>query len=81
MRTVQASEAKAHFAALLDAVERGEEIVIARHGKSIARLVPDQNDSHGRTERAISDIDRLRRTLPALSLDEWISARQEGRRF
>ncbi|WP_344200421.1 type II toxin-antitoxin system Phd/YefM family antitoxin [Aeromicrobium alkaliterrae] len=33
------SEARANLAALLDAVERGEEVVITRHGRPAARLV------------------------------------------
>ncbi len=41
MRTVPIVEAKAHFSALLAAVEAGEEIAITRHGKVVARLVPD----------------------------------------
>ncbi|MFT4299596.1 MAG: type II toxin-antitoxin system Phd/YefM family antitoxin [Aeromicrobium sp.] len=33
------SEARANLAALLDAVERGEDVVITRHGRPAARLV------------------------------------------
>jgi prevent-host-death family protein len=40
MREVGAIEAKNSLAALLDAVERGEEITITRRGKPVARLVP-----------------------------------------
>lgn len=42
MRTVQIVEAKARLSALLAAVEAGEEIAITRHGKVVARLVPDR---------------------------------------
>ncbi len=34
-------EAKTHFSKLLEAIEQGEEIVIARRGKPVARLVRD----------------------------------------
>ncbi len=34
-----ASEAKAHFSKLLDRAEAGEEIVIRRHGRVVAKLV------------------------------------------
>jgi prevent-host-death family protein len=37
---VGAYEAKTHLPALLERVERGEQITITRHGKPIARLVP-----------------------------------------
>lgn len=35
---VTVSEAKAHFAELLKAVEAGETVVVTRHGKPIARI-------------------------------------------
>ena len=40
MRQVNVHEAKTHLSKLLEQVEHGEEIVIARNGKPIARLVP-----------------------------------------
>jgi prevent-host-death family protein len=40
MTSVGAFEAKTHFSRLLERVERGEEIVITRRGKAVARLVP-----------------------------------------
>ncbi len=42
MRTVSLAEAKAQLSALLDAVEAGEEIVITRRGRAIARLKSEQ---------------------------------------
>lgn len=39
MRTVNVHAAKTGLSSLLEAVERGEEVVIARAGKPIARLV------------------------------------------
>jgi len=41
MREVQASEAKTHLPQLLDDVERGETIIITRHGRPIAQIVPE----------------------------------------
>lgn len=41
LREIGAFEAKNTFGTLLDRVERGEEIVITRHGKPVARLVPN----------------------------------------
>ena len=41
MAQVQIAQAKAHLSALLERVEAGEEIIIARRGKAIARLVPE----------------------------------------
>jgi prevent-host-death family protein len=42
MRQVQIAEAKAHLSALIERVEAGEEIVIARRGKPVARLVRER---------------------------------------
>lgn len=41
MRSVQITEAKAHFSGLLAAVEAGETVLIMRRNQVIARLVPD----------------------------------------
>lgn len=40
MRTVNVYDAKTQLSRLLESVENGEEIVIARAGKPVARLVP-----------------------------------------
>jgi prevent-host-death family protein len=40
MREVGAFEAKNRLGQLLDLVEHGEEVVITRHGKPVARLLP-----------------------------------------
>lgn len=40
MKEIGAFEAKNTLSALLDLAEAGEEIVITRHGKPVARLVP-----------------------------------------
>jgi prevent-host-death family protein len=42
MRQVNVHEAKSQLSRLLQAVEEGEEIVIARNGKPVARLVRHQ---------------------------------------
>ncbi len=53
MQQVQIAEAKAHLSALLDRVESGEEIVIARRGKAVARLIPEP-----RASRSAADVFR-----------------------
>lgn len=40
MSTVSVHEAKTHLSRLLQRVEAGEEVVIARAGEPVARLVP-----------------------------------------
>ena len=46
MATVNIHEAKTHFSKLLRRVSAGEEIVIARAGRPVARLVP-AGPTHG----------------------------------
>jgi prevent-host-death family protein len=43
MRNVNLAEAKARLSALLDAVEAGEEVVITRRGRSVARLIRESD--------------------------------------
>jgi len=49
MRQVNIHEAKTQFSRLIAAVEQGEEIVIARYGEPIARLVPIRRSVPART--------------------------------
>ena len=82
MREVGAFEAKNKLGQLLDLVERGEEIVITRHGKAVARLVPPQqafNRDHARAA-----IRRVRESAEKLKLGpfewtQWKSYRDDGR--
>lgn len=62
--SVQVGEAKTHLSALLDRVERGEEILIARRTKVIARLVPDQG-----TPRSVADVFRSAAALGGLQVE------------
>jgi prevent-host-death family protein len=39
LMTISVHEAKTHLSRLLDLLEQGEEVVIERHGKPVARLV------------------------------------------
>lgn len=50
MRLKDISEAKAELSALLDAVARGEEVIIARGGVAVARLVRYEEQAPKRPE-------------------------------
>jgi prevent-host-death family protein len=85
LREVQASIAKTHFAQLLDEVERGATIVILRHGRPVARIVPDPEQRRRATAAAIADLAALReeireRTGP-ISIEEIISSIHEGHKY
>ena len=57
MTTVSAYEAKTHLPRLLRAAERGETVVITRHGKPVAQLGPVQSErgiKYGRSKQRVS---------------------------
>jgi len=81
MREVQASEAKTHLPQLLDDVERGETVVITRHGRAIARIVPEAHRRQEEVDRAIDSIKALRKHTGKITLNELLSARHEGHKY
>lgn len=76
VKSVTATEAKAHILALLDDVEAGEEVEITRHGRLVARLVPARGGGALRGKYAgqawtnVEDEDLLFSTGEAWSGDE-----------
>jgi len=84
MSKVTAFEAKTRFGELLERVSRGEEVVITRHDKVVARLVPEGPRRLEDIRRAVSgllDLQRRirRRSRAKLSDREVRSAIEEGR--
>ena len=79
MITVGAFEAKTHFSSLLERVAQGEEILITRHGKALARLVPVAVADRTRIDQAILKLKTLRKgcNLGGMS---WQELRDVGRR-
>jgi prevent-host-death family protein len=53
MQLVNVHQAKTHFSKLLDQVESGEEVVISRHGKPIAKISPIRGDLPSRQPGAL----------------------------
>jgi prevent-host-death family protein len=79
MREVGAFEAKNTLGALLDLVERGEEVVITRRGRPVARLVRETGFAdRQRARRAATEILAASKgvTLGGLKLKDLIN---EGR--
>lgn len=71
MTTIGAFDAKNMLSALLDRVERGEEIVITRHGKPVARLVPNEGGADRSQARAAIDRIRSRTRAVAMRSFDW----------
>jgi len=79
MREVEAFEAKNRFGQLLDWVEAGDEVIITRRGKVVARLVPPAEAIDPQAGTAGAARIRARRkgvTLGGLKIKDLIS---EGR--
>jgi prevent-host-death family protein len=85
LREVQASVAKTHFSQLLDAVERGETIVILRHGRPVARLVPDEDGRRQRVREAFANLEALRQEIlkrnGPISVEDIILSIHEGHKY
>lgn len=64
MHQVQIAEAKAQLSALIERVEAGEEIIIARRGKPVARLIPEP-----RSGRNAADVFRDAWALGGLEIE------------
>ena len=86
MSTVTAFDAKTRFGELLDRVANGEEIVITRHDKPVARIVPEGRASLEDIRCAVGDIRALRKKIASrkgfkpLTDKEIRDAKNAGRR-
>lgn len=81
MRDIQASEAKTHLPEILDAVERGETVRITRHGRPIARLVPEARRRQDEIDEAIANIRKLRRRTGSITREEILAFRHAGHKY
>lgn len=81
MREIQSSEVKARLPQFLDEVERGETIVITRHGRPVAHLVPAPARDRDRVRRALDGIAALRQATGRGGLDELLASRHEGHKY
>lgn len=71
MIEIGASKAKNTFSALLDRVERGEEIIITRYGRPVARLVPNAGRIDVAQAQAAIERMRKRAAEAALGPFDW----------
>jgi prevent-host-death family protein len=75
MATISAFEAKTRFGDLLDRVSRGEEIVITRHDKPVARLIPEGRPSLSQVAEAVAELDALRAEIDQCKSRKTITAK------
>jgi antitoxin (DNA-binding transcriptional repressor) of toxin-antitoxin stability system len=85
-RHVPISEFKDHASELVAAAERGEEIVITRHGKpsAVLKAVGGDDDAQARAHAAMARIlarrEEMRATGMTASIEELIAWKNEGQR-
>jgi prevent-host-death family protein len=75
-------EAKTRFSELVERAERGEEVVITRHGKPVAKLVPVRESEAERRERLRQLTNEMFEARKHLSIAPytWKELRDEGRK-
>lgn len=76
---IGAFEAKNRFSELLERVGRGAEIIITKHDRPVAKLVPADEDIAAQRKKVAAELKQLRKrySLKGLSVRELIDA---GRR-
>ncbi len=77
MQEIGAFAAKNTLGTLLDKVERGEEIVITRHGKPVARLVPNVDRPDRDQIAAAMERIRTRAAKARLGAFSWKQVRSD----
>lgn len=79
-QTIGLFEAKTHLSEVVARVEAGEEIVITRHNRPVARLVPIISGEHDPVARRHA-IEALLEGVRGRTLElDWRALRDEGRR-
>lgn len=61
MSTVSVSAARTELSRLIDAVERGEEITLTRHGKPVATLVRPHGQHDPKLDKLYAGVDEIER--------------------
>jgi antitoxin (DNA-binding transcriptional repressor) of toxin-antitoxin stability system len=81
MGEIQASYVRALLPQVLDQIERGEVVVIAEHGRTIARITPEPPRKRQEIDGAIEAIRAIRNRVHKVSAEELLSSRHEGHRY
>jgi prevent-host-death family protein len=80
MRQIGAVEAKSRLSELLVAVANGEEVIITKHGRPVAKLVPFTAHDQTRVAAAIADLRGLRQKIRFSSGETVKDLIDQGRR-
>lgn len=85
--SVTALEAKTRFGQLLDRVSQGEEVIVTRHNKPVARIVPAGRPAREEVRATVGGLRELRQAIAMRREDQSVptaddikSLIEEGRR-
>ena len=90
MQAIAIHQAKNQLSALIHAVEQGEEVVLTRHGRRIARIIrePQQDLSADEMDvlghEALAKLNAFRAKVkaePGYQPGDWKKYRDEGRKY
>ena len=63
-------DARNNFSALVERAEKGEEVIITRHGKPVVKLTAvDANEERAKRREAIRQIRKMRQSISPNALD------------
>jgi prevent-host-death family protein len=79
VETIGLFEAKTHLSELIARAERGEEVIITRHNKPVAKLVPVQAAPSDAEARRAAVAGLLKAATGRTLGLEWKALRDEGR--
>ena len=79
MQTIGSYDAKTHWSAILEKVAAGDEIVITKRGKALARLIPEIEPY--KLDGGVI-LDKMKKIRAGVKLDglNWKTLRDEGLR-
>ena len=88
MQTLAIAQAKNNFSAMLHLVESGEDVVLTRHGKPIARIVPElvapdvtAPSVDDMRQEAMHVLNAFRAKVKPGPLLDWKELRDAGRKY
>jgi prevent-host-death family protein len=76
-----AADAEARFGELLDQIERGRMVRITRHGKPMARLLPEPEVRKAEVAEALNELRAIVREFGKAPLDEVLASIHQGHKY
>lgn len=81
METIGAFDAKTKLSELLDRAARGESFQITKHGRPVARLIPEPGYNAEAARAAGERLKQMRGMFGNMKLAELLAFKHEGHRY